>query len=143
MTDAEQTKLNVCPYCGEPFEHGFEVCWKCGGSRDQPPAKDFAHDLQVTKTRVSPSTAWTFYALRIAFTFLAAAFVCLLGSAVVPEGSLQFGFTFAASACLMSSFGAFIAFVVLCFLPLRAVRRRSPNRADPPKEIRDIKPRVK
>jgi hypothetical protein len=30
-----------CPNCGEPFEDGFDSCWKCGTHRDGSPAKEF------------------------------------------------------------------------------------------------------
>lgn len=32
-------KLTVCPRCGEPFEKGFDSCWKCGTGRDGSPPR--------------------------------------------------------------------------------------------------------
>jgi hypothetical protein len=30
-----------CPKCGEPFEDGFDSCWKCGTKKDGSPAKEW------------------------------------------------------------------------------------------------------
>ncbi len=29
----------ACPKCGEPFEDGFDSCWKCGTGKDGSPPK--------------------------------------------------------------------------------------------------------
>jgi DNA-directed RNA polymerase subunit RPC12/RpoP len=34
----------TCPNCGEPFEDGFDSCWKCGTGADGSPPK---HKIQV------------------------------------------------------------------------------------------------
>ena len=31
----------ACPKCGEPFENGFDSCWKCGTNKDGTPAKEW------------------------------------------------------------------------------------------------------
>jgi hypothetical protein len=32
---------SLCPQCGEPFQEGFDSCWKCGTGKDgSPPAKN-------------------------------------------------------------------------------------------------------
>ena len=34
--------LPCCPKCGEPFEDGFDSCWKCGTKKNgSPPAKEW------------------------------------------------------------------------------------------------------
>jgi len=35
------TGSSSCPRCGEPFEDGFDSCWKCGTSKDGSPAKEW------------------------------------------------------------------------------------------------------
>jgi DNA-directed RNA polymerase subunit RPC12/RpoP len=39
-----RTGPSTCPNCGEPFEDGFDSCWKCGTGADGSPPK---HKIQV------------------------------------------------------------------------------------------------
>jgi hypothetical protein len=39
-----RTGPSTCPNCGEPFEDGFDSCWKCGTGKDGCPPK---HKIQV------------------------------------------------------------------------------------------------
>jgi hypothetical protein len=34
------TTPSACPNCGEPFEDGFNECWKCGTGKDGSPPKE-------------------------------------------------------------------------------------------------------
>ena len=34
------TASPTCPNCGEPFENGFDSCWKCGTGKDGSPPKE-------------------------------------------------------------------------------------------------------
>jgi len=36
------TGPSACPHCGEPFEEGFDSCWKCGTAKDGSPPKEAA-----------------------------------------------------------------------------------------------------
>ena len=36
------TTPTACPTCGEPFEKGFDSCWKCGTGKDGSPPKEWA-----------------------------------------------------------------------------------------------------
>ena len=39
----------ACPHCGEPFENGFDSCWKCGTKRDGSPPKEWSVEEDTKK----------------------------------------------------------------------------------------------
>ena len=48
------TALPACPKCGEPFEVGFDACWKCGTSKDGSPAKEWTPVEDATEEVAEP-----------------------------------------------------------------------------------------
>ena len=43
------TAPSACPKCGEPFEAGFDSCWKCGTGKDGTPAKEWSVEDDAKK----------------------------------------------------------------------------------------------
>jgi hypothetical protein len=43
-----RTGQSTCPNCGEPFEDGFDSCWKCGTGRDGSRPKEWTSLLDNT-----------------------------------------------------------------------------------------------
>jgi hypothetical protein len=39
ISELKKTSRPTCPSCGEPFEDGFDSCWKCGTGKDGSPPK--------------------------------------------------------------------------------------------------------
>ena len=44
----------ACPRCGEPFEDGFDSCWKCGTGKDGSPPKEWAAVADDTTKPTEP-----------------------------------------------------------------------------------------
>jgi hypothetical protein len=44
----------ACPTCGEPFEDGFDSCWKCGTGKDGSPPKEWAPVADDTTKAAEP-----------------------------------------------------------------------------------------
>jgi predicted nucleic-acid-binding Zn-ribbon protein len=49
---------SVCPKCGEPFEPGFDSCWKCGTGKDGSPPK-WTKPVEVDANEVEVESAGT------------------------------------------------------------------------------------
>ena len=48
------TATPACPTCGEPFEKGFDSCWKCGTRKDGSRPKDWASVADDTTKPAEP-----------------------------------------------------------------------------------------
>jgi hypothetical protein len=128
-----------CRLCATTVEADYDVCWQCGADRDGNPDQGFesyeqAYELYEYQI-ADPSSLWTGKALKVAgASFFGVLLFAFVGSFFIPSlesdealGPLALIFFVLSAGSAAICFGSLCAFVILCFLPLRAVHKTLPQ----------------